>query len=124
MVYLVSAAAVCTYLGLAIASNTKGDYILLFSATLASTALMSVWQARNHERRRELLLIASRTDPLTGALNRRGFQQAAATLLAGVARFGHPASVVLVDLDRFKDYNDSHGHAAGDELLCWVVQRM
>ena len=123
-VLIVSAAVLGSYLALAIADDTDGGVTLMFTGTLACTALMSWWQARNHERRRELLLVASRTDPLTGALNRRGFQQAAATLLAGVSRLGHPASLVLLDLDRFKDYNDAHGHAAGDELLCWVVQRM
>jgi diguanylate cyclase (GGDEF)-like protein len=124
MVWWISCAVLAAYIGLAIASDTGGGYTLMFSATLGCTALMSVWQARNHERRRELLAIASRTDPLTGSLNRRGFQQAAATLLAGVARLGHPASLVVLDLDRFKAFNDTNGHAAGDELLCWTVERI
>jgi diguanylate cyclase (GGDEF)-like protein len=124
MVVAISAAAVLSYIALALASNTNGGYILMFAATLASTALMSVWQARNHERRRELLAIASRTDPLTGSLNRRGFQLAAAAMMAAVSRLGHPASLVLLDLDHFKSFNDTHGHAAGDELLCWTVERI
>jgi diguanylate cyclase (GGDEF)-like protein len=124
MVLGVSAAAVASYVGLALATTTRGDYILLFSATLACTALMSIWQARNHERRRELLAEASRTDFLTGSLNRRGFQQAAAALMAAVSRLSHPASLVLIDLDHFKQFNDTHGHAAGDELLCWTVERI
>lgn len=121
MVIGVSAAAVLCYIGLAAASDTRGDYTLMYGATLASTALMSTWQARNHERRRGLLALASRTDPLTGALNRRGFQQAAAAMLGGVARLSHPAALVLLDLDDFKLYNDTEGHAAGDELLQWTV---
>lgn len=120
----VSAAAVASYIALALATNTPGGYTLMFAATLAATALMSLWQARNHERRREELALASRTDPLTGSLNRRGFQQAAAAMMASVARLGHPASLVLVDLDHFKHFNDNHGHAAGDELLCWTVERV
>ena len=123
-VVLVSAAVLISYGGLAAATGTAAGIVVMFTGTLACTALMSFWQARNHERRRELLLVASRTDPLTGALNRRGFQQSASTLLAGVARFGHPGTLVLFDLDRFKHYNDAHGHAAGDELLCWVVHRV
>ena len=39
----------------AFATSTRGDYALMYSATLASTALMSLWQARNHGRRREML---------------------------------------------------------------------
>ena len=96
----------------------------MYAVTFGCTALMCDWQARNHERRRELLAIASRTDPLTGALNRRGFQLATASLVAGVTRLGHPASLVLLDLDKFKQFNDTHGHAAGDELLCWTVERI
>jgi diguanylate cyclase (GGDEF)-like protein len=124
IVVALSAATVIGYLALALATETAGAYILMMSATLGCTALMSVWQARNHERRRELLAVASRTDPLTGALNRRGFQLASAALLAGVARLGHPSSLVLLDLDHFKQFNDGHGHAAGDELLCWTVERI
>lgn len=120
----VSAATVGAYFVLAIASGTDDGLAAMFIGSLACVALMSYWQARNHDRRRELLLVASQTDPLTGALNRRGFQQAAAMMLAGVARFGHPASLVLFDLDDFKGFNDAHGHAAGDELLAWVVQRV
>jgi diguanylate cyclase (GGDEF)-like protein len=123
-VMFVGGAVLGSYAGLALASHVDAGLIAMYTGSLACTALMSVWQARNHERRRELLLIASQTDPLTNALNRRGFQQAASTLLAGVARFGHPATLVLLDLDRFKHYNDAHGHAAGDELLCWVVHRI
>jgi diguanylate cyclase (GGDEF)-like protein len=120
----ISVMTVCAYLVLATVTDTAGGYALMFAATLACTAVMCVWQARNHERRRELLAIASRTDPLTGALNRRGFQLAAASLLAGVTRLGHPSSLVLLDLDHFKQFNDGHGHAAGDELLCWSVERI
>jgi diguanylate cyclase (GGDEF)-like protein len=124
LVVAVSGVVVAAYVVLAALSDTHAGYTLMVSAILLCTALMSQWQARNHERRRALLLVASRTDPLTGSLNRRGFLQAATTLLAGVSRLGHPATLVVVDLDRFKEYNDRHGHAAGDELLCWVVERI
>lgn len=124
LVIVISVSTVLAYVAVALATSTDGGYVLMFAVTLSCTALMSVWQARNHERRRELLAIASRTDPLTGALNRRGFQRAAAALLAGVTRLGHPASIVLIDLDDFKSFNDAHGHAAGDELLRWAVERI
>ncbi len=60
---------------------------------------------------------ASRTDPLTGLPNRRGFLEACEEVLAISARLGLPVSVVLADLDRFKEVNDTLGHAAGDHLL-------
>ena len=124
LVLAISAAVVAGYVGLAVATSTSGGYTLMLATTLASTALMSDWQARNHERRRELLAIASRTDPLTGALNRRGFEQASTAALAATARLGTPIALVLVDLDEFKAFNDTHGHAAGDELLSWTVERI
>ncbi len=59
----------------------------------------------------------SRRDPLTGTLNRLGLADQA-TLLQAVAQRNKTAlSVVFVDLDAFKIYNDSHGHLAGDQLL-------
>jgi diguanylate cyclase (GGDEF)-like protein len=61
------------------------------------------------------------TDPLTGIGNRRGAQQALARHLALVARYGGELSVALFDLDRFKECNDHHGHAAGDEALVRIV---
>lgn len=60
---------------------------------------------------------ASRTDPLTGLPNRRGFLEACEDVLASSDRLGLSVSVVLADLDRFKDVNDTLGHAAGDHLL-------
>ena len=59
----------------------------------------------------------ARTDSLTGLPNRRGWDERLASMLATAQRTGEPLSVVLVDLDRFKAYNDTHGHAAGDHLL-------
>ena len=60
----------------------------------------------------ELRRMASR-DPLTDALNRRAFD----VELARCSVSGREASLILLDLDGFKDINDAHGHHAGDELL-------
>lgn len=56
-------------------------------------------------------------DPLTGVANRRNFDEELARELARAARQGTPLCVVALDLDNFKDYNDLHGHVAGDRLL-------
>lgn len=56
-------------------------------------------------------------DPLTGLANRRRFEQELAGELARATRQNAPLSVVALDLDRFKEYNDAHGHVAGDRLL-------
>lgn len=63
-------------------------------------------------------------DPLTGLANRAGFARRGAEALRMAARGGNKASVLLVDLDRFKDINDRYGHAAGDRLLQLASERI
>jgi diguanylate cyclase (GGDEF)-like protein/PAS domain S-box-containing protein len=59
----------------------------------------------------------SRTDALTGVLNRRALDDELRVAHHESRRTGAPLSVAVLDLDRFKAYNDTHGHAAGDALL-------
>ena len=59
----------------------------------------------------------SETDPLTGLLNRRGFEARSRLVGPLVGRSGIPASIVICDLDHFKSINDTHGHAAGDRVI-------
>lgn len=56
-------------------------------------------------------------DALTGLLNRGAFVAAASAQIEATARAGTEIGLLLFDLDRFKDINDSHGHAAGDAVL-------
>ena len=74
----------------------------------------------NHQRileqNRQLEWLAS-TDPLTGVLNRRYFMEGAQREFARARRYGQPCSLLQMDLDHFKQVNDTHGHAAGDEVL-------
>jgi diguanylate cyclase (GGDEF)-like protein/putative nucleotidyltransferase with HDIG domain len=60
---------------------------------------------------------AARNDPLTGLLNRRGFEEAFDVELERARRADRGLSVIVGDLDRFKDINDRFGHAAGDSVL-------
>jgi len=57
------------------------------------------------------------TDPLTGLFNRRYLASRLDQAAEGFARVGEPLSVILFDLDQFKEVNDRHGHAAGDFVL-------
>ena len=59
-------------------------------------------------------------DPLTGLLNRRGFERAFERALAYVQRYGATAALLFLDLDGFKAVNDRYGHAAGD----WALGRL
>lgn len=57
------------------------------------------------------------TDSLTGIYNRRHFEKLAAAELKRAQRLNHPLSVAVIDIDYFKQVNDTYGHAAGDQVL-------
>jgi diguanylate cyclase (GGDEF)-like protein len=63
---------------------------------------------------------AARHDPLTGIFNRRGFTEHAELEMKRVSRSGREFTVMLADIDNFKQFNDSYGHACGDHVLCRV----
>jgi diguanylate cyclase (GGDEF)-like protein/PAS domain S-box-containing protein len=62
----------------------------------------------------------ARTDALTGLPNRRSWEEELRREVARAERQGHALAVVMLDLDRFKDFNDRHGHQAGDRLLAEI----
>jgi len=64
---------------------------------------------------------AACTDPLTGALNRRGFDKACQRELARARRSGSPLALAHIDLDNFKRLNDTFGHLVGDKALIRLV---
>ncbi|HEX3141500.1 MAG TPA: GGDEF domain-containing protein [Rhizobacter sp.] len=66
----------------------------------------------------------SSRDALTGLANRRHFELALAREIDRVARAGEPALALMIDIDRFKLINDSHGHAAGDLVIQSVAQSL
>jgi diguanylate cyclase (GGDEF)-like protein/putative nucleotidyltransferase with HDIG domain len=102
--------------------DPEPTYVAFIAACLAFSAVLCAWQSQNHDRHREHLTHMSRTDPLTGCLNRRGFEERVTAELDAAMRSGRTAALVLFDLDNFKAVNDMNGHAAGDELLRWVVE--
>jgi diguanylate cyclase (GGDEF)-like protein/putative nucleotidyltransferase with HDIG domain len=80
-----------------------------------------------HQRRRLTTLRtriadANRTDPLTGLINRRAFEELLELELERAERAGRPISVVVGDIDRFREVNEQNGHAAGDAALQSVAR--
>ncbi len=67
---------------------------------------------------------ASITDFVTGTFNHRYFQQVLRQEINRAQRFGHPVSVLMIDLDNFKLVNDTYGHPFGDKLLLALAERL
>ncbi|HEV8681502.1 MAG TPA: diguanylate cyclase [Actinomycetota bacterium] len=86
-------------------------------AAQASVAIENVLLHREAQR-------LSITDGLTGVWNRRYLALTLAKEIERAQRFGRPLSVLMVDIDRFKDVNDAHGHLRGDEVLVELSRRM
>ena len=80
---------------------------------LAAEAAMAMERADMLSR----LELVARTDELTGLPNRRAWDGELSSVLALAARERSPVCVAVLDLDRFKSFNDEHGHQAGDRLL-------
>jgi diguanylate cyclase (GGDEF)-like protein len=79
-------------------------------ASHGALALHNAWLLEEVRRMAE-------TDPLTGLANRRVFERALEREIARASRTGHPVSLLMLDADHFKQYNDRFGHRAGDDLL-------
>lgn len=62
-------------------------------------------------------------DPLIPVLNRRAFVREIGRVIAMGKRYGETAGIVYLDIDRFKEINDIHGHAAGDGVLQFVASK-
>ena len=84
-------------------------------AAIAAVSLETMWEIEEVTRR-------ARTDQLTGLANRRHFDEQLARVLAETDRFGGSASLVVADIDYFKNVNDTYGHDGGDVVLQSVAQ--
>jgi diguanylate cyclase (GGDEF)-like protein/PAS domain S-box-containing protein len=83
--------------------------------------IVDVSDARALEERLRALAV---TDPLTGAFNRRHFSELGDAELRRAARYGHPTSLAMLDVDHFKAVNDEGGHPAGDAVLRTVADAL
>lgn len=83
---------------------------------IAVQATIAIERSSYYQQSQELRKI-SITDPLTGLLNRRYFQERLVEEVDRATRHGHPLSLIMIDIDHFKSYNDANGHPAGDKAL-------
>jgi diguanylate cyclase (GGDEF)-like protein len=98
-------------------------YSLALLALLATCMVMcDLWYLVTELGR--VLAEQARTDPLTGALNRRAMEEVALRETSRSIRHGHPLCMIVLDVDHFKELNDSRGHAAGDRALQGLVEQV
>jgi diguanylate cyclase (GGDEF)-like protein len=95
---------------------TPADLDLLI--TLAGSAAVALEKAQLYEQTQAL----ASTDGLTGLLNYRAFWQALERELERSMRYGVPFSLIMIEIDKFKRYNDTFGHLRGDEVLRLVAR--
>jgi len=88
------------------------------SLVLGTMTIMAAWREEAEQQLRQLAI----TDPLTGVLNRNGWAEQAERVLRHAQRRREPLSLLMLDLDHFKQINDQHGHEAGDEALRFFGQ--
>ena len=91
---------------------------------LGLLAYFAVFAALRYVAGRRELAVQSTTDPLTGVGNRRSAEHWLSAFEQRGARNGRPWSLLLVDLDHFKQVNDTYGHNAGDRVLQVMAERM
>ena len=82
-------------------------------AAVLPYASLHLTQVQTHDAVRD----DSVRDPLTGLLNRRGFEERMAEETARASRYGHPLALAMLDIDHFKAINDTYGHDGGDAVL-------
>ena len=94
----------------------------VFVAFVASNGIVLLLRSYSAAFKRALRtqLDWANTDPLTGVLNRRGFNSAASEFLES----GRPVTLIMIDVDRFKQINDVHGHSLGDAILSRLATRI
>lgn len=90
---------------------------LLMLSFVASGTLALLFVLLVNFRLAEKLRAEAVRDPLTGALNRRGFEDRSSRLMALSAQLGQSVTVLILDIDHFKNVNDQHGHQVGDLVL-------
>ena len=94
------------------------------SVQMLNAMVPIITQAIANARRFAELLVRTTEDPLTGALNRRGFESTLHRECQRAERNARDLGLVMIDVDYFKEINDRFGHPVGDEVLREIVSRM
>lgn len=125
---IVNTALTIAGFGLAVATTAQTDDRALAFAELAAVVIVVVAAiARLRMKAAELfdqLQHVAELDPLTGTLNRRGFEERSRAVIADAQNSFADMSFIALDVDYFKQINDTRGHAAGDDVLRQLVRTL
>jgi diguanylate cyclase (GGDEF)-like protein len=99
-------------------THRYSDDEMHFLAAFAGTVSIAVDNARLYEKQTRLAI----SDGLTGLCNHRFFHESLNEEVVRAGRYGRNISVIILDIDYFKKYNDAHGHQTGDKLLKELAQ--
>ncbi len=100
----------------------QGTDILTFYATLLATNVLALTFAAGMRRTRTRLSVMAERDALTGARNRHSLEPTLLAALEAYREQGTPASLLVIDLDHFKEINDRCGHDVGDRALKEITE--
>jgi diguanylate cyclase (GGDEF)-like protein len=98
------------------------DFMGEFSSSFNSMVAQLAAARQELLRKNQELETLSRTDPLTGLLNRRGVAEVLKTETARATRYKRPFTILIADIDHFKHTNDTYGHEAGDAVLAHTAR--
>jgi diguanylate cyclase (GGDEF)-like protein/PAS domain S-box-containing protein len=104
-------------LGILHLQSSSKDNLTESKRQLTYTIVEQAGMALSNLKLREALREQSIRDPLTGLYNRRYMEEVLKQHLRRVTRHLHPLGIIMIDIDHFKSFNDTYGHAAGDALL-------
>ncbi|HHL39659.1 MAG TPA: diguanylate cyclase [Deltaproteobacteria bacterium] len=99
--------------------NAMVDRLSEYYEALESKVAERTRELEEANRRLEILAV---TDGLTGLYNHRYFYERLAQEFHRTVRYGRPLSFLMIDIDRFKEINDTHGHMEGDKILCELTR--
>jgi len=118
LLVLVSYPVVATLAGIPAPQRLVDIGVLLFTNVIGAIVCYSLERAnRTNFLESQLLMETARRDGLTGIANRRTLDEHVDRVWSQAAREGRPLTLLLIDIDHFKAYNDRFGHQAGDECL-------
>nr|WP_251133543.1 diguanylate cyclase [Exiguobacterium sp. s91] len=103
-------------------ASSAAKWVIVVVASIAVIVLIAFIQTFRMERSKQALIHRSLHDALTGIPNRRAFDERLEHLLEKAKQHQTPLSLILIDVDAFKSYNDTYGHLKGDECLKEVAR--